>query len=153
MKRGRGGYHRRVPRATVPLPLGLRFQQWGAQVLGVLPPRVQLRLSRKPPLQIDGDTLAPDVQLVLAVLDRRREPPLETLSPAEAREARRRLTAVYAGRPVPVRTVADLEIEGSARTAGSARATTRDALVEIAGVTRATFAATPVRSETAQNTS
>ena len=117
MKRGRGGYHRRVPRATVPLPLGLRFQQWGAQVLGVLPPRVQLRLSGKPPLQIDGDTLAPEVQLVLAVFDRRREPPLETLSPAEAREARRRLTAVYAGRPVPVRTVADLEIQGSDRTA------------------------------------
>ena len=73
----------------MPLPLSLRVQQWGAQVLGVLPPRVQVRLSGKPPVQIDGDTLAPEVQLVLAVLDRRREPPLETLSPAEAREARR----------------------------------------------------------------
>ena len=60
-----------MPRATVPLPLGLRVQQWGAQVLGALPPRVQLRLSGKPPVQIDGETLAPEVQLILAVLDRR----------------------------------------------------------------------------------
>ena len=56
-------------------------QQWGAQALGALPPRLQVRLSGKPPVEIDGDTLAPEAQLVLAVLARRREPPLETLSP------------------------------------------------------------------------
>jgi len=97
-----------VPHASVPPKL----EQWGAQVLSALPPRVQVRLSGKPPVRIDGDTLAPEAQLLLAVLDRRREPPLETLSPAEAREARRRLTAAYAGRPVPVASVQDLEIEG-----------------------------------------
>jgi acetyl esterase len=70
-----------------------------------------VRLSGKPPVEIDGDTLAPEAQLLLAVLERRREPPLETLSPSDGREARRRLTAAYAGRPVPVRTVADLEID------------------------------------------
>jgi acetyl esterase len=97
-----------VPRASVPPKL----EQWGAQVLGALPPRLQVRLSGKPPVQIDGDTLAPEAQLLLAVLDRRREPPLETLSPAEARQARGRLTAAYAGRPVPVDTVQDVEING-----------------------------------------
>jgi acetyl esterase len=97
-----------VPRASVPPKL----EQWGTQVLGALPPRVQVRLSGKPPVQIDGDTLAPEAQLLLAMLDRRREPPLETLSPAEARQARGRLTAAYAGRPVPVDTVQDVEING-----------------------------------------
>ena len=97
-----------MPRASVPPKL----EQWGAQALGALPPRLQVRLSGKPPVQIDGDTLAPEAQLLLAVLDRRREPPLETLSPAEARQARGRLTAAYAGRPVPVDTVQDVEIDG-----------------------------------------
>jgi acetyl esterase len=97
-----------VPRASVPPKL----EQWGAQVLGALPPRLQVRLSGKPPVRIDGDTLAPEAQLLLAVLDRRREPPLETLSPAEARQARGRLSAAYAGRPVPVDTVQDVEING-----------------------------------------
>lgn len=97
-----------MPRASVPPKL----EQWGAQALGALPPRLQVRLSGKPPVQIDGDTLAPEAQLLLAVLDRRREPPLETLSPAEARQARGRLTAAYAGRPVPVGSVQDVEING-----------------------------------------
>ena len=74
-----------MPRANVPPKL----EQWGAQALGALPPRLQVRLSGKPPVQIDGDTLAPEAQLLLAVLDRRREPPLESLSPADARAGAR----------------------------------------------------------------
>jgi acetyl esterase len=101
-----------VPRATVPPTLSVRAQQWAAQALGALPPSVQVRLSRKPPVQIDGQTLAPEVQLVLTVLALQREPPLETLSLADAREARRRLTAVYGGKPVPVESIRDLEIDG-----------------------------------------
>ena len=97
-----------MPRTSVPPKL----EQWGAQILGALPPRVQVRLSGKPPVRIDGDTLAPEAQLLLTVLDRRREPPLESLPPADAREARRRLTAAYAGKPVPVASVHDLDIEG-----------------------------------------
>jgi acetyl esterase len=73
-----------------------------------------VRLSGKPPITIDGDTLAPEVQLGLAVLERRREPDLRTLGPGESREARRRLSAVYAGRPVPVGSVEDLELPGEA---------------------------------------
>jgi len=96
-----------VPGASLPPKL----EQWAAQVLAALPPRVQVRLSGKPPVKIDGDTLAPEAQLLLAVLDRRREPPLETLSPPDARAARRRLTAAYAGRPVPIASVRDLDID------------------------------------------
>jgi acetyl esterase len=101
-----------VPLATVPFTLSVRAQQWASQLLGALPPSVQVRLSGKPPVEIDGETLAPEVQLVLAVLARRREPALQTLSVAEAREARRRLTAVTAGKAVPVASVRDLEIDG-----------------------------------------
>lgn len=98
-----------MPRVSV----SPKLEQWGTQILGALPPRLQVRLSGKPPVEIDGDTLAPEVQLLLAVLDRRREPPLETLPPPEAREDRQRLTAAYAGRPVPVRNVEDFEIDGA----------------------------------------
>ena len=91
-----------------------RAQQWGAQALDALPPGLKLRLSGKPPVVIDGQTLAPEVQLVLAVLGRRKEPPLETMSPADAREARRRLTAVFGGKPLPVGAVQDVEIGAAA---------------------------------------
>jgi acetyl esterase len=100
-----------VPRATARSKLGARVQQLAAQALVAIPPALQIRLSGKPLVQLDGDTLAPEIQVLLAVLERRREPPLETLSPGEAREARRRLTAVFGGKPVPVRAVNDLEID------------------------------------------
>jgi acetyl esterase len=102
--------------------LGLRAQQWAALALDALPPRLQVRLSGKPPIQLDGDTLAPEVQLGLAVLERRREPQPETLTPAQAREARRRLSAVYAGKPAQVGAVEDLQLrDGSGTSALRAR--------------------------------
>jgi acetyl esterase len=76
---------------------------------------VQVRLSGRAPVQVDGETLAPEVQLALAMLERRREPPPETLAPAEARRRRRRLSAVYAGKPTPVGAVADLDLCGGLR--------------------------------------
>ena len=101
-----------MPRATVPSKLGARVQQLAARGLDAIPPALQVRLSGKPPVRLDGDTLAPEIQLTLAVLERRKEPPLETLPPAEAREARRRLTAVFGGKPVPVRATNDLVLDG-----------------------------------------
>jgi acetyl esterase len=101
-----------VPRATLPSRLSARVQQRAARALDALPPGLKVRLSGKPPVVIDGQTLAPEVQLVLAFLERRKEPPLETMSPADARQARRRLTAVFGGQPLAVRTVRDLEING-----------------------------------------
>jgi len=100
-----------VPRAPSPSTLSLRVQQWGAMALDALPARLQVRLSGKPPVQVDGDTLAPEVQLGLAVLERRHETSPETLPPAQAREARRRLAAVYAGKPAEVGSVRDLDLE------------------------------------------
>ena len=102
-----------MPHASSPLGPQIRVQQWVAHALDALPPAVQIRLSGRPPIQIDGDTLAPEVQLGLAMLARRRLPPPETLTPAEARQGRRRLAAVYAGKPTPVGAVADLELDGA----------------------------------------
>jgi acetyl esterase len=104
-----------VPRAHSLSTLSLRAQQWAAQALDALPPSVQVRLSRRAPVEVEGETLAPEVQLALAMLERRREPPPETLSPPEARRRRRRLSAVYAGKPTPVGAVADLELGAGLR--------------------------------------
>jgi acetyl esterase len=94
--------------------LGQRAQRHLARAMAGLPPSLQVRLSGRPPVTIDGETLAPELQLMLALLERRRVPPLETLSPAEARNMRRRLAAVYAGKPATVGAVTDLEIDASA---------------------------------------
>jgi acetyl esterase len=81
------------------------------QALAALPPRAQVRLSGKPPIFIDGQALAPEMQLTLALLDRRGETSLEALSPDDARRERRRLAKIFAGKVDAVGAVADLEIE------------------------------------------
>ena len=102
-----------MPRASSSQTLGIRAQQWAVQALDRLPASLQVRLSGRPPVQVDGETLAPEVQLALAMLERRREPAPETLPPAESRARRRRLSAVYAGKPTPVGAVTDLELDGA----------------------------------------
>jgi acetyl esterase len=97
--------------AGLPMTLGQRARSRLARALAALPPGVQVRLSGRPPVRIDGDTLAPEVQLTLALLERSREPRPETLSPAEARKVRRRLAAVYTGRPATVGSVDELVID------------------------------------------
>jgi len=82
-----------------------------ARAIAALPPAVQVRLSGKPPVRIDGDTLAPEMQLSLALRERRGAPSFETMSLARARRVRRRLAAASAGRPVPVGAVRDLVID------------------------------------------
>ena len=110
-----------------------RLQYYAARVLAALPPRVQVRLSGKPPVRVDGDTLSPETQLMLALLERRNEPKPETLSPAEARAARRTLAAVYSGKPTAVGAVRDLTIDAGrplgARHYASAEAGVRPLLV------------------------
>jgi acetyl esterase len=78
-----------------------------------LPPRTQVKLSRKAPVQLDGLTLEPDVQLLLALMARRRDPPIESFPPPVAREVVRRQSDLYAGREVPVGEVRDLQIDGA----------------------------------------
>jgi acetyl esterase len=102
-----------MPRAPSSLTPGQRAQHYVARALASLAPGVQVRLSGKAPVHIDGDTLAPEVQLTLALLERLREPRLETLSPSEARQVRRRLTAVYAGKPVAIGAIRDMEIDAT----------------------------------------
>jgi acetyl esterase len=81
------------------------------RALDALPPRLQVRLSGQLPIRLDGDTLAPEVQLGLAMRGRRHEPRPETLTPGEARRRRRQLMAIYAGKPTAVDSVADLELD------------------------------------------
>jgi acetyl esterase len=98
---------------TLSLTLGQRVQHEVVKALAGLPPAVQVRLSGKPAVHIDGDTLAPEVQLSLAVLQRRGARRRETLTPTQERQARRRLAAVYAGKPVAVGAVRDLNIDAT----------------------------------------
>ncbi len=65
-------------------------------------------------MRVDGQTLEPEVQLALSLLERRGAPPLETLPLIEAREAYRRRVAVSNGPPSPVGAVGDLLVEGAA---------------------------------------
>lgn len=95
----------------LPLRLGRRIQHHGARMLCGLPAGLQVRLSGRPPVHVDGDTLAPDVQLLLRILERRRERQPGRLTLAQARQARRRLAALYAGAPEPVGPVRDLAID------------------------------------------
>ncbi len=79
--------------------------------LAALPPELQLRLAGGRPVEVEGKSLAPDVQLMLALLARRGAPVLETLTPAQTRMARRHLAAVYDIRGVSVGAVEDLDID------------------------------------------
>jgi acetyl esterase len=91
------------------LPPRVQFQL--ARLLAGLPDWLQVRLSGRPPVRVEGETLAPEMQLSLALLKRLGEPQPETLTPAKAREARRRLAAVYGGKPTVVGAVRDLDID------------------------------------------
>jgi acetyl esterase/lipase len=93
------------------LPRPERLDTRVARAIAALPPAVQVRLSGKPPVRIDGDTLAPEMQLSLALLERRGTPSFETMSLAQARRIRRRLAVASAGRPAPVGAVRDLVID------------------------------------------
>ena len=91
-----------------------RMEFRAARLLSGLSPSTQTKLSGRPPVRVDGQTLEPDLQLTLSLLERRGAPPLETLSPPEAREAFRRQIGVSNGTPAPVGSVRDLEIDGAA---------------------------------------
>jgi acetyl esterase len=84
-----------------------------ARAMSALPPRTQIRLSRKAPVQLDGLTLEPDIQLLLVLMERQGRPPIETLPPPLAREVVRRQSDLYAGREIPVGEVRDIEVEGA----------------------------------------
>ena len=84
------------------------------KLMAALPPKAQLRLSGKPPIQLDGQTLEPDVQLLLAMMERQNNPPIETLPPPVAREAVLHQSQAFAGPEIAVKEVRDLEVDGAA---------------------------------------
>ncbi len=88
-----------------------RIQRALVRALDALPPALQVALSARPPVRIDGQTLAPEQQLMLRLLALRREPPIASVSPQQARAGRRRLAAALGGPPEPVRAVEDLELD------------------------------------------
>jgi acetyl esterase len=85
-----------------------------AQRLARLSPRVQRRLSRRPPIVIDGQRLEPDVQLMLALRELLGEPVWdERLTVERARELTREEAFLARGtRTVPVGGVEELTVEG-----------------------------------------
>jgi acetyl esterase len=89
----------------------LRFRV--ARGLATLPPKWQIRLSGRRPVTLDGLTLDPQVQLMLALRSRVVTEPLTALSPEVARARVRREAAAIAGRPVPVGSVTDLVVDGA----------------------------------------
>lgn len=98
-----------MPALTLRQRLEFRAARW----LPLLSPRTQVRLSGRPPVQIDGQTLEPELQLVLSLIERQGRPPYEQLSLAGARAEMRAGAMVGGGPPVPVAEVRDLTVDGA----------------------------------------
>ena len=84
-----------------------------SRALDRLPAAAQVRLSGRPPIRLDGQTLDPAAQLLLALRERLGPPPAETLPVDEERAATREEAAIARGRSA-VAAVRDLEVEGAA---------------------------------------
>src|SRR4051812_30792310 len=85
-----------------------------ARAMASLPPRVQVKLSRRPPIVVDGQRLDPEMQLMLSLRDVIGEPVWdERLTIARARALAREEAAMAKGtRRVPVGPVRELEVVG-----------------------------------------
>src|SRR5262245_9749024 len=90
-----------------------RFEVRMGKFMAALPPKAQVRLSGRPPIKLDGQTLAPDIQLLLAMMERQGNPPIETLPPHEARAAVLHQSNAFAGPEVPVKEVRELTVDGA----------------------------------------
>ena len=102
-----------MPRTTKVTPRE-RVEYRIARALSLLPDRAQVRLSGKPAVRHGGQTLNPEIQLTLALLERRGDPTVETLPPATGRALTRRQAQVFAGRAVDVGAVRELTVPGPA---------------------------------------
>jgi acetyl esterase len=85
-----------------------------ARLLAALPPRLQLRVSGRKQVVLDGQRLEPEIQMQLAMIERQGAPPVESLTVEEAREATRLQAAVAGGLELPVGSVRDLSVDGAA---------------------------------------
>jgi acetyl esterase len=86
-----------------------------ARALTSLPPSVMVRLSGRPPIEIDGLRLEPEAQLLLALRDKLGAPRWDaSMSVEHGREVTRAEALVAAGvRPVPVGAVRELRVAGA----------------------------------------
>jgi acetyl esterase len=88
-----------------------RFEIQAARLLFSLPPALQVRLSGRPPVVIDGCELHPQMQLLLALYAMMRPAPPADRIASEARAALRREALAIAGRPLAVGAVTEYTIE------------------------------------------
>ena len=92
--------------------LRFRLESATIKLLMGLPPRVQRALVRKP-VVVDGLTLAPELQLLLALQKVAKVPAAETLPLQQAREELKRQQLMVGGRQ-PIGALRDLEVDGGA---------------------------------------
>lgn len=85
-----------------------------ARLLASLPPRLQVRLAGGRPTVVDGQTLEPDLQLTLAMMERQGLPPMESQTPEQARRFVVRQSRGSEGPKVAVGAVRDLTVPGAA---------------------------------------
>jgi acetyl esterase len=92
-----------------------RLELRAARLIRLIPPRLQVRLSGRAPIERDGQRLEPELQLMLSVLERHGRPPYGELSLAEARAEMRR-GAIVGTQPAarPLAGVRELEVDGAA---------------------------------------
>ncbi|MDB4968915.1 MAG: 4-hydroxyacetophenone monooxygenase [Myxococcales bacterium] len=96
-----------------PLVLRDRLEAAVGRTLMALPPRLQILLGGGRPITRDGDTLLPEIQVILATRDRLGAPKLSALSPGAARRQLRREALMHQGIPVEVGAVRDLAVDGA----------------------------------------
>jgi acetyl esterase len=97
-------------------PTARRLQLALGRGLAALPPRAQLALSGRSPVEIDGQRLDPGIQLLLALMARSGDGTLGGAGAdpvAERRRARADALAA-AGRPTPVGKVSEIQVDGGA---------------------------------------
>lgn len=87
-----------------------RMQFHAVRALTLLPKAVQLKLSGQPAITVDGQTLHPELQLILALRERLRAVEMSALPPEEGRRRLRREALAFAGPDVPLLRVRDLDI-------------------------------------------
>jgi len=88
------------------------IELWAARRLLRLPAKVQLFLSRRAPVVVDGQTLHPEMQLLLAIRKLRGGRALAAGGVADARARLAEEAARFAGPPPRVRRCSDLTIPG-----------------------------------------
>ncbi len=100
-------------RQPIVLTRGERVKGSLARAIAKLPDRVQRALLRKPPVVVDGQTLATEMQLVIAAMTKDDE--IIGAEPGALRIRQRRVAKMINGTPVEVGAVADLTIPAGAK--------------------------------------